>query len=347
MSPRRAPPPSASEVTLWPLPVAAVTRFRTDVERLVMRAAEGATPADGARLALAVSGGADSMAMLRLAAAAFPGRVAVATFDHRLRDGSAAEAAMVATVCASLDVRHATLVAAAPITGSSLQMRARQARYAALGDWAKAESFAFLLTAHHADDQAETLLLRLNRASGLSGLAGIRALRLDAGLAIVRPLLGWRRAELRALASGSGTPFVDDPSNDDPRHDRTRIRALLAATPALDPVALAASAGFLAEAEAEIAHAAEHLWSQRWHGPGHAFAVADESRELRRRLLRRAIADTRARLGIVLPVHRESANVEPLLDALEAGRAAVQGGVMVRPTVAGWLFLTAPPRRSL
>ena len=348
MSPGRVSPPSASEVTLRPLPGAAVARFRGDVERLVARACDGMTSADGARLALAVSGGADSMAMLRLAVAAFPERITVATFDHRLRADSGAEAAMVAGACATLDVPHHILTPAAPIAGNSVQMRARTARYVALGDWERGEDVNFLLTGHHADDQAETLLMRLQRASGLSGLAAIRAVRFDAFGAVLRPLLAWRRSELRALVEDSATPFVDDPSNQDPRHDRTKIRALLAATPALDPAALAASAGYLAEAEEVLARHAELRWSEGWRGPDRGLAIAGEPRDLRRRLVRRALAETRARLGVLHPpFDPDSANVEPLLDALAAGRTATQAGIMVRPGSAGWIFCAAPPRRSL
>lgn len=335
-------------MTLRPLPAAAVARFRADVERLVARAPDGATLTGATRLGLAVSGGADSMAMLRLGAAAFPGRIVAATFDHGLRTESSAEAAMVGGVCAALDVPHHTLAPSAPITGNSVQMRARTVRYAALGDWTAKADVPFLLTAHHADDQAETLLMRLQRGSGLSGLSAIRAVRFDRFGLVLRPLLGWRRAELRVLAEESATPFVDDPSNVDPRHDRTRIRALLAATPALDPVALAASAGFLAEAEEVLARMAERLWAERWHGQDGGFPIAEEPRELRRRLVRRALAETRARLGVVLPPFAgDSANVEALLDALEAGRSATQAGILVRSGPTGWIFSTAPPRRSL
>jgi tRNA(Ile)-lysidine synthase len=334
-------------VTLRPLPTAAVARFRTDVERLLARARDAGVPADAARLALAVSGGPDSMAMLRLAATAFPDRVIAATVDHRLRAGAAAEAALVADTCATLGIAHRTLLPSAPIVGSSVQRRAREARYAALASWARGAGVTVLLTAHHADDQAETLVMRLQRASGLAGLSAIRAIRFDASGVVLRPLLGWRRAELRALAEDSRTPFVDDPSNADPRHDRTGVRALLADTPTLDAAAIAASAGFLAEAEEVVAHAAEALWLRCWHGPDRPFAVAAAPRELRRRLLRRAIAESRAHFGVSAPAFGDSANVEALLDALAARRSATQAGIVVRPTGDGWLFLAAPPRRSL
>lgn len=330
-----------------PLPEAAVARFGRDLLRLVAQAFDGGTPPGEGRIALAVSGGPDSMAMLRLATAAMPGRVTVATVDHRLRAESAMEARLVAEVCAALRVPHRTLVPAAPITGNSVQMRARDARYAALTAWAGEAGVAMLLTAHHADDQAETLLMRLRRASGLGGLAAIRAVRSDPFGVVLRPLLGWRRAELRALVEESATPFVDDPSNDDPRHDRTAIRALLAATPALDPVALAASAGFLAEADEVLSQFAERIWATCWHGAGQPLPAAGEPREVRRRLLRRAIASTRTELGISRPDFRDSANVEGVLDALETGRAATQAGILIRPARDGWIFCAAPPRRSV
>ncbi|WP_288456199.1 tRNA lysidine(34) synthetase TilS [uncultured Sphingomonas sp.] len=334
-------------MTPVPPPDAAVARFRDDLARVTAAAFDGATPPAQARIALAVSGGADSMAMLALAAAAHPGRVVAATFDHRLRAGSSDEAAMVARVGAALAVPHRTLAPIDAIAGSSIQMRARVARYAALVDWAAAEGAAVLLTAHHADDQAETLLMRLNRGAGLSGLAAIRPWRFDGAVAVLRPLLGWRRAELRTVAQAAAMPFVDDPSNDDARHDRTRMRALLAAAPALDPVRLAASAMWLGEAEAVLARLAERLWEERWRGPDRPFAIADEERELRRRLVRRAIIAVRESAAIVLPAFDDSTNVEPLLGALEAGRGAVQGGVKVSPTPAGWRFSVPPPRRSV
>ncbi|KQT32362.1 hypothetical protein ASG29_11210 [Sphingomonas sp. Leaf412] len=310
---------------------------------IVSRALDGSSATDDTGYALAVSGGPDSMAMLALAHAAFPGRIAAATFDHRLRDGSAGEAAMVAAACATLGIPHATLVPDKPIAGASLQRQAREARYAALVAWAAGRP---LLTAHHADDQAETLLMRLNRASGLAGLAGIRAVRWAGGTPILRPLLDWRREELRVIAEGSGLGFVDDPSNTDVRHDRTRIRASLIATPTLDPAALAASAAFLGDAEEALRYHADILWSDRWHGPDRGMDVADLPREMRRRLLRRALIESRRSLAIVLPPFSEASNVEPLLDALARGVGAVQGGVKVTPLPTGWTFRAAPPRRS-
>jgi tRNA(Ile)-lysidine synthase len=331
MSPRRVPPPSASELNVTPLPAAAVARFADDLRRVLAREHAVAAVERVGRVGVAVSGGPDSVGLLLLAAAAMPGEVVAATVDHRLRPAGADEAATVAALCERLGVPHATLVPAAPIAGSSLQRRAREARYALLTDWAARERVDALLTAHHADDQAET----------------IRAARRERGTLLLRPLLAWRRAELRALVEAAGAPFVDDPSNADPRHDRTRVRAALAATPALDPAALAASAGYLAEAEEVIARLTERLWGDHWHGPDRPLAIGGEPRELRRRLLRRALHAIRAQHAIVRPAFTDSSNIESLLDALEARCGATHAGVKVEVHEEGWFFRVAPPRRSL
>lgn len=343
MSPPAVPPASAGDA-LNPLDPAWVERFRADFDQLCVRAFDGALAAD-ARIALAVSGGADSMAMLLLAATAIPGRVVAATVDHGLRPEAADEAAMVAGVCARLGVPHATLTPAQPISGSSLQGQARAARYAALFAWMRQANACALLTAHHADDQAETLLMRLNRASGVAGLSGIRPVRWDVRT-VLRPLLGWRRTELRALVAASGAPWVDDPSNADPHHDRTRFRDLLASQSLLDPVALARSAEYIAQSNDALEALVGDLWHQRWDDRTLQLRANDLSREVQRRMLRRAIHETRTRHGVLLPGFTDSTNIESLLDALESGSAATQAGVAVRSKGEIWHFRPAPPRRS-
>lgn len=324
-----------------------VARFRADVLAL------GVEPAADTPLALAVSGGPDSMAMLWLAARAFPGAVIAATVDHGLRPESSDEAAMVAAWCADHGVDHATLLPDPPLApGPDLQARARFARYDRLLRWAGRHD-ATLATAHHADDQAETFLMRANRGTGPAGLTGIRARRTgryrddsgsEHGVAIVRPLLGWRRADLRALATAAHVPFIDDPSNANPVFERVAVRTLLAASPWLDPVQLARAARHAGEAEDALAATADWLWRARSLDPaGDARAcrvdVADLPREMRRRLARIAIVHLSPGFDI-------ATNIEPLLDALEAGRAATQADVLVRPKGAIWHFSPAPPRRS-
>lgn len=328
---------------------AAIARFHADCEALV-------GPLGARRLALAVSGGADSMAMLALAHAAFPGQVATVTVDHRLREASAGEAAMVARWCAEHGVPHATLVVAKPrAPGDNLHDWARRQRYHLLERWAGEAGAVLLATAHHADDQAETLLMRAARGSGVAGLAGIRArVELGEGLTLIRPLLGWRRPELRALAKDAGIPFVDDPSNADSRFDRTQFRALLAGAALLDPVQLARSAAHIAEAEAAIAAIEAWLWASRQSPPAGAtepdrqrwLDIADLPRELKRRLARAAIHAVRRACGITRPAFSDASNIEPLLDALDAGKAATQAGIRAQPVGTIWRFAQAPPRRS-
>lgn len=344
MSPPAVPPASAADA-LNPLDPAWVERFRADFDKLCVRAFDGALSSD-TRIALAVSGGADSMAMLLLAAAAFPRCVVAATVDHGLRPAAADEAAMVARVCAQLGVPHATLSPAEPITGGSLQSQARAARYAALFGWMRQVDAFLLLTAHHADDQAETLLMRLNRASGVAGLSGIRPIRFD-HRPVLRPLLGWRRAELRTIVSASGAPWVDDPTNSDPHHDRTRFRELLAGQTLLDPVALARSADYIADSNSALDDLVAQLSHERWDERTLQLRPTNLPREVQRRMLRRAIHETRERNGIVLPVFTDSTNIESLLDALDRGSGATQAGVMVHVRSEIWHFRPAPPRRSL
>lgn len=336
-----APPPSASE----PAAPALIDRFRRD-----LAAALGRPVAADEPLALSVSGGPDSMAMLWLAVHAYPGQVVVATFDHELRPGSAEEAALVAAWCAQAGVRHRTLRPDAPLATANLQAMARQARYRALEAWAVAEGARVLLTAHHADDQAETFLMRANRGSGLTGLAGIRARRRAEGardLLVVRPLLGWWRGELLAVVDAAGVPFATDPSNVDARFDRARMRRFLAGQDVLAPAQLARAATWLGEAEADLCWAADRLWRERARASATEVVVdvADLPRGLRRRLAFRAVAEVRRTAGITAPAFSDASNVEPLLDALEEERSATQAGVLASAQGSFWRFRRAPPRR--
>lgn len=181
-------------------------------------------------IGLAVSGGGDSMAMLHLAAGwarVFGVRLHVVTIDHGLRDESAAEAAMVAAECAGLDLAHDTLKWTGWDGQGNLQEAARRARLRLIDEWRG--DCAHVLMAHTRDDQAETVLMRLARGSGVDGLAGMAALRDAGGFAIVRPLLDVSRDSLRHYLTTLHIPYVDDPSNDDPTYARVRMRQLIGA----------------------------------------------------------------------------------------------------------------------
>ena len=317
------------------------TRFFADLTRALGREL-------ASRLGLAVSGGPDSMAMLALAHDALPGRVTAATVDHRLRPEAAGEAAMVAAHCARIGVPHATLVPGAPIAGASLQARAREVRYALLADWAGQAGVEAIATAHHADDQAETFLMRAGRGSGLSGLAGVRARAVIAGVTVVRPLLDWRRAELRAGARRREMPFVADPTNQDDRYDRARVRRLLDEHEWLGPANIARAAAHLAEADADLRAIVDWLWAARASVEGDDVRVdaAGLPRELRRRLARRAVAVVREAAGVTEPAFSDASNVEALLDGLETGKRVTQSGVLASVREGRWRLRPAPPRRG-
>ena len=291
------------------------------------------------KLGLAVSGGPDSMALLLLAAEALPGRIEAATVDHGLRAGSADEAAFVGTECAKLGVPHAALAVVVP--PGNVQSEARAARYAALAGWMAERSLAALATAHHADDQAETLLMRLGRGSGVAGLAGVRARGLVPGtrLPLLRPLLGWRRAELAEKVAAAGIEAAQDPSNADDRFDRVRLRKALAEADWLDVPAVADSAAHLAEASAALEWAAAREWSERVEETGLGVTYRPHApRAIALRVLARIVA----RLDGAEP--RGSA-VARLHDALTAGQPASIGALIARPSFEGWSFSRAPRRR--
>lgn len=188
------------------------------------------------RYVVAVSGGPDSMALARLAAedARAGAEVLALTVDHGLREGSRAEAEAAGAWCraAGLLWRRLDWLGDKPQTGR--QEAARRARYRLLAAAAESEGYGAILTAHSADDQAETLFMRLARGSGPQGLGGMApSVRIAAGagapVSLLRPFLDVSRARLRAAVAAFGQPFVDDPSNDDPAYERVRTRALLGA----------------------------------------------------------------------------------------------------------------------
>jgi tRNA(Ile)-lysidine synthase len=277
---------------------------------------------------------------LLLAHAARPGQIEAATVDHGLRPESAAEAEFVAGVCGALAVPHQTLKVI--VAEGNVQAQAREARYAALAGWLKARGLAVLATAHHADDQAETLLLRLNRGSGVAGLSGVRerGRAAGSGQTVIRPLLGWRRSELAEVVAAAGIEAVDDPSNADERFDRVRIRQALAEAAWLDPEALSDSARNLADADAALDWAAGREWLEnvRREGLGLTYRPAAP----------RAIA-LRVLARIVRELGGEEARGSSLARAFEslvAGRPASIGELVGRPGPDGWSFTPAPRRRS-
>jgi len=323
---RTASKPAASDAVT----AAQAERFAAELARLWP---------EGGRLGLAVSGGPDSLALLLLAQAAVPGRFAVATVNHGLRAEAAAECAMVERVCAGRGIPCTVL--RVEVAAGNLQGEARAARYAALGEWAEREGLAALATAHHADDQAETLVMRLNRASGLAGLAGVRGRGVAPGTALplLRPLLGWRRAELAGIVAQAGLEPAQDPSNADDSYDRVRIRRALADAGWLGIEAVAASAGHLADADEALDWMVEREMAE-------SLAVADSGICYEPGAPRAVALRVVARIIEGFGGSARGGAVARLVDQLAAGSGGNVGGVAATAEENGWVFRPEPPRRS-
>ena len=182
-------------------------------------------------VAVAVSGGPDSMALCALAddwARARGGRVVALVVDHRLRPESGDEARRAGGWLGERGVDHVLLTRQGPAIHGAVHATARAARYGLMGDYCRDRGILHLLLAHHRDDQAETMLLRLSRASGLDGLSAMAAINQEnsGGPRLLRPLLAVSMARLRATGAARGLPFIDDPSNRDPAYGRARMRRL-------------------------------------------------------------------------------------------------------------------------
>lgn len=372
-----APPPATAHARHDDAPL-------TTTEAATLFADLAALPA----VVLAVSGGPDSTALLVLAArwraalAAGP-RLVAATVDHGLRPGSGDEALAVGRLAGDLGIAHHILRWTGEKPAAGLQAAARAARYRLLAVAAREAGARHVLTGHTRDDQAETVLFRLARGSGLAGLAGmarVAPLPLPAGddrepaLLLVRPFLDVPKARLVATLAAAGIACADDPSNRDPRFTRSRLRALLPglAAEGLTAPRLARLADRMRRADAALEAAVERLAADlavadlagfglaggdgvvRLDAAGWARAPA----ELRLRLLGRLID----RVGHEGPV--ELGKLETVADALAAAVVATaitaagggpESAARFRRTLAGATVTLAggrlsvapaPPRRS-
>jgi tRNA(Ile)-lysidine synthase len=315
---------------------AELDRFASNLDRLVE---------PQARIGVAVSGGPDSVALLLMAAAARPGRVEAATVDHVLRTGSRHEAEMVGTLCRTLAVPHSILTARwdqPPET--AIEERARKERYRLLGYWAEERGLGAIVTAHHAEDQAETVLMRLARGSGVRGLAAIRPRSIASGahVKLVRPLLRWRRSELEAICSRAGVEPVRDPSNDDEQFERVRVRRSLAELPWLDAGAIARSAAYLSEADDALKWAADNEWRRAVdeHRDRIAYRPGSAPSEIVRRIVARAVRQ----LATEGDADLRGSELDRLLAALRNGDSATLRGVLCSGG-SMWKFTRAAPRR--
>jgi tRNA(Ile)-lysidine synthase len=180
------------------------------------------------KIALAVSGGCDSMALLRLAMAQFPEKqITVLTVHHGLRAAASDEVRQVAKWCAKFGLPHVVLKWEGPKPKTGIQAKARKARYDLMSAWCLQNNVPVLMTAHNANDQNETVYMRQARTKSLKSLAGIWPERDWNGVRVVRPVLGFSRAELRSYLTAIKQDWIDDPSNDDEVFERVRIRKAL------------------------------------------------------------------------------------------------------------------------
>lgn len=315
-------------------------------------------------IVLAVSGGPDSLALMWLAArwrramARGPRLIAV-TVDHGLRPEAAREARDVKRVARALDLPHRTLRWTGVKPKAGLPAAARAARYRLLAQAARSSGATHILTAHTRDDQAETLLMRMLRGSGIAGLSAMARESERDGVWLARPLLDVSKSRLIATLGKAKIVFADDPTNRDLNYTRPRLRALM---PALaeeggDSRNLARLAARLARANAAIEvlvdGAERYLALTDRHDAAQfgfdAGAFAGLPEEIRLRLLKRAI-DRAGHEGSA-----ELGKLEVLLTALDRAIAGGDLQVRMKQTLAGAVIsLTkgrihvdpAPPRRG-
>lgn len=302
-----------------------------DIISVVRRQFPTAPPA---RLGVAISGGSDSTALLHVLAQCFdPGTVEIkaVTVDHGLRKESAQEAVTVSKLAHSLGLSHDTLRWQGWDGTGNLQDQARRARYELLSDWAKANEIAILALGHTADDQAETVIMRLSRSAGVTGLAAMPVRRTQYGIAIQRPMLGLTRVQLRDYLKRQNIGWIDDPSNEDLRFDRIKARKALEI---LEPLGITAKAlsdvaknmgqarealdwySFLAARDCATIDGGDVVFDMR------KFRTLPD--EIERRLLIRAILWIN---GTDYPPRRSSVN--EVFQAIRSGRSATLGGCRI------------------
>ena len=273
------------------------------------RTSEAFTPEDARRLlepltrfrhvGIAVSGGSDSVGLMLLAArAGLAARSTVLTVDHGLRAQSGEEAGRVAAWARDLGFQAAILRWVGPKPRTGVQEHARAARYRLMAEWCARHGSEAVATAHTLDDQAETLLMRLARGSGVDGLSAMAAMTMRHGIRILRPLLGVERRRLARFVAGESHAFISDPSNENPAFERVRIRKAGTALAALGlkPATLALAARRLQRARTALDSATDQLQATAVSVAPEMYATVDATvfgrapEEIRIRLLGRLLA---------------------------------------------------------
>lgn len=286
------------------------------------------------RVAVGLSGGPDSMTLTSLArrwVAERSGTLTALTVDHGLRSESAAEARQVAAWCAGADIAHETLVWQGTKPGKGIQEAARDARYGLLSDWCRRNGCTDLLVGHTENDQAETFLLRMNRGSGVDGLAAMPLVTFRDGLRLIRPLLTVSRERIAATVAAGALAPVTDPGNADRRYARVRLRDTVAEleTQGISAHAIAGTArvfGTLRAArETRIAALAREI--AHLHAEGYA--------EIDRRALVAADPDSARGLVSILIHAVGGQGYGPRRDRLDRLMGHILGGAAFRPRTLG------------
>jgi tRNA(Ile)-lysidine synthase len=311
----------------------------------------------GASVLLAVSGGPDSTALLFLAARwrkKSRAALTAVTVDHGLRKEARREAAAVGKLARKLNVPHRIVTWTGAKPKSGIQQAARQARYALLAAAAKKSGASHIVTAHTLDDQAETVLMRMTRGSGIGGLGGMASVSPFGDFTLARPFLDVPKSRLIATCKAARIAYADDPSNIDPKFTRARLRPLMAvlAAEGLDARRFASLARRLRRADAAIDAVVERALAQ-WPETGGATAISTAAfaslpAEVGLRVLGRVIA-RHASEGLVELGKLEALFVALMPVAQKAAKTPFRrtlAGALVAAAAPDLRVETAPPRRA-
>lgn len=273
--------------------------------------------------------------MMHMLHSLWPDDSVAITMDHQLRAESRDEAQHVAHLAQKIGLPHDIITPETPITGN-VQSQARQWRYAALEQARQQYNCQYIATAHHADDQLETVMMRLARGAGLNGLCAIRPVN---GV-IIRPLLFAKKAELIAYCDAHALPYIHDPSNIEMRFDRVAMRNALQGFDQIEPDRLAMSMKALQDssdaldwtvaqlAKSHIVLGRDGYILDEWHFP--------------HEILRRLIIHI---LELIAPEKsHNNAKLNGFISTLHRGEQAMIGDILAIPGEK-WLFKKAPPRR--
>jgi len=292
--------------------------------------------------AVALSGGGDSMALLHILSHVLgPKNVVALHFNHNLREESASEALWVKEQCDLLGVHCYVGAWQDPATKGNIQQQARQARYTFLAQACKEQGGEAFCVAHTADDVLETFLMRLGRGSGIKGLAAMKRIGEMHGVQLLRPLLSFTRQELRDYLVLHAVSYLDDPSNENEKYLRVRLRQQkeLFENAGLGSEALLASAHSLRRAEEALEMEANRLWGKYAahdsKGVTLSASFLAEPEEMQLRLLEKALLETQP--APMAP--RTSKRLLMLARMAEQDLPATLGGCIVHCTDSGFLFL--------